>query len=83
MINNKFSTILGERLLKISTVAQATGISRTTLTNLYYRRSFQISLDTLDKLCAFLDCSVGDIIEYRPDDKPVNYEVVYQEENND
>ena len=65
VINNKFSTILGERLLKISKIAKDTGISRTTLTNLYYRRSAQISFDVLDKLCKYPDCSVGDIIEYK------------------
>ena len=39
MINNNFSKLLGERLLKISKVSEETGISRTTLTNLYYRRN--------------------------------------------
>ena len=67
MINNKFSTMLGERLLKISRIAEETGISRTTLTNLYYRRSTQISFDVLDKLCKYLNCSVGDILEYKED----------------
>lgn len=69
MINNRFSTILGERLLKISKISEETGISRTTLTNLYYRRSTQISFDVLNKLCKYLDCSVEDIIEYSPDTK--------------
>jgi len=43
MIINKFSMILGKELLKISKIAADTGISRTTLTNLYYRRSTKIS----------------------------------------
>ena len=65
MINNKFSVILAERLLKISKISEETGISRTTLTNLYYRKSTKISFDVLDKLCKYLDCSVSDIIEYK------------------
>ena len=69
MLNNKFSVILAERLLKISKVSEDTGISRTTLTNLYYRRSLQISFEVLDKLCAYLGCSVTDIIEYQPDEQ--------------
>ena len=64
MISNKFSTMLGERLLKISKISADTGISRTTLTNLYYRRSTQISFDVLDKLCCYLNCNIEDIIEY-------------------
>ena len=67
MIHIKFSALLGERLIKTSTIAKATGISRTTLTNLYYRRSVGITLDVLDKLCRYLDCSVSDILEYRDD----------------
>jgi len=61
--------ILGKELLKISKIAADTGISRTTLTNLYYRRSTKISFDVLNKLCEYLDCEVGDIISYEPDDR--------------
>ncbi len=64
MISNKFSRLLGERLLKISKVSDETGISRTTLTNIYYRRCNAISFDVLDKLCKYLNCNIEDIIEY-------------------
>lgn len=69
MIVNKFSVLLAQRLLKISTLAKATGISRVTLTNLYYRRSKQIDLETLDKLCCYLQCGVGDILEFQKGNK--------------
>lgn len=69
MINNNFSILLAKRLLKISKISEDTGISRTTLTNLYYRRSTQITFDVLDKLCKYLDCSISDIVEYVPDEK--------------
>ena len=65
MINNKFSVLLAERLLKISTVSRETGISRTTLTNLYYKRTNQISIEVLDKLCSYLNCTVNDILEFK------------------
>lgn len=64
MINNNFSTILGKKLLKITKVSKDTGISRTTLTNLYYRRSTYVSFEVLDKLCKYLNCGVGDLFEY-------------------
>jgi putative transcriptional regulator len=70
MVNNRFSAILGEKLLKISKVSKDTGISRTTLTNLYYQRSTQISFEVLNKLCTYLGCSVEDIIKYVPDKDP-------------
>lgn len=64
MINNNFSTVLGKKLLKITKVSKETGISRTTLTNLYYRRSTYVSFDVLDKLCTYLNCDVGELFEY-------------------
>ncbi len=64
VINNKISATLAGRLLKISQVSRDTGISRTTLTNLYYRRSKAVSFDTLDKLCKSLHCGIGDILDY-------------------
>lgn len=67
MISNNFSRLLGERLLKISKVADETGISRTTLTNLYYRRSTAITFDVLNKLCEYLNCQITDIMEYKED----------------
>ena len=67
MIVNKFSALLGERLLRISKVSKDTGISRTTLTNLYYRRNTFITFDVLNKLCAYLDCGIDDLFEYKAD----------------
>ncbi|MDH2337505.1 helix-turn-helix transcriptional regulator [Clostridium perfringens] len=64
MINNKFSILLGKKLIKISEISRETGISRTTLTNIYYKKSTKISFDVLDKLCNYLECSISDIIEF-------------------
>ena len=65
VIDNKFSTILGARRLKISQVAKGTGISRVTLTQLYYGRTTQISFEVLDKLCSYVQCDVGDLLEFK------------------
>lgn len=50
MIKNKLSRILGERRLKITQLSKETGISRTTLTAIYYDRSEGISFGVLEKL---------------------------------
>lgn len=63
MVVNKFAAVLGERKLKISKVSRETGISRSTLTNLYYGRGSSVSYEVLSKLCAYLDCTVGDILK--------------------
>lgn len=69
MIVNNFSLLLAGKLLKISKLSKETSISRVTLTNLYYRRTKQIDLETLNKLCSYLHCSIGDIFEFQEDNK--------------
>jgi len=61
---SNFAIILAKKQLEISEVARCTGISRTTLTNLYYNKSGAISFDVLGRLCEFLDCNVGDLFTY-------------------
>lgn len=61
-VSVRFSTILGERKLHISKVSHDTGISRTTLTNLYYGTSTAISFDVLKKLCDYFQCDIGNIL---------------------
>jgi len=43
-------------------VADGSGISRTTLTGIYYNKTQRVDLDTIDKLCAFFDCQPGDLL---------------------
>lgn len=69
MIENKFSILLAKKLVKISKISKESGISRVTLTNLYYRRTQQIDLKTMDKLCCYLQCSVSDIFEFKENNK--------------
>lgn len=65
-MENNFSKILGEKLIKISNVHFATGVSRSTLTNFYYKRSVNIQLETLIKICDYLQIPLSELIEYQP-----------------
>lgn len=65
LIDNNLSIILGQRLEKISTLSQNTGLSRSTLTEMYYKRLKGISLKTLETLCLYFDCDVGDILKLK------------------
>lgn len=65
-MDNNFSKVLGERLLKVSDVYKNTGINKTTLTDLYYRRSKNFQLDTLMKICDYLQMPLSELIEYDP-----------------
>ena len=69
MISNRLSRIMGDRLIKITQMAKDTGLSRTTITNLYYRRTRQIDIETLNKVCNYLQCQISDILEFTPDEK--------------
>lgn len=66
-MKNNFSKILGERLIKVVDVYNATSISRTTLTNFYYKRSKNIQLETLVKICDYLQIPLSELIEYEPE----------------
>ncbi len=61
--------LLGERRLRASEVARRTGINKNTLSSLYNEKVSGIRFDTLGKLCKFLNCSIGELIEYVPDEK--------------
>lgn len=61
MIVNNLSTIMGRKRIKIKEL----GISRSTLTQLYYDKTTMIKLDTIDKLCSALDITPGELFEYR------------------
>jgi putative transcriptional regulator len=64
MIKCHLSKIMGEKKLKISDVASATGINRGTLTRLYKETATRIDIDVIDKLCDFFECEVADLFEH-------------------
>lgn len=63
MIRCHLSTLLGTKKLKISDVVRDTGINRSTVTRLYHETNNRIDFETLEKLCLYLDCEVGDLLE--------------------
>lgn len=57
---------MGGKLINISALSALTGISRTTLTNIYYKRTRTVKLTTLVKLCDYLQVPLHDLIDYQP-----------------
>ncbi|MFW8052689.1 helix-turn-helix domain-containing protein [Vagococcus fluvialis] len=57
---------MGDRLISISDVSKNTGVSRSTLTNFYYRKNKMIKYETLIKICDFLQIPLSELIEYQP-----------------
>lgn len=66
MLINRLPSILGANRLNISKVSKETGISRTTLTALYYGNGKGVQFDTLNALCMYLNTTVDKIIEFLP-----------------
>ena len=58
--------ILSSRLISISDVSYNTGLSRTTVTDIYYKRANDLKLSTLEKICDFLQITLSELIEYEP-----------------
>jgi putative transcriptional regulator len=63
MIRCHLGRLLGERKLKISDVAAATGIHRHTLTRLYSETAERVELEVIDQLCAYFDVPVSELFE--------------------
>jgi len=55
---------MGEKKLKIVDVARDTGVNRGTITRLYHETASRVELETIDALCRYLDCEVGDLFEF-------------------
>ncbi|QFR70119.1 helix-turn-helix domain-containing protein [Companilactobacillus paralimentarius] len=65
-MKNNLSMILGSRLISISDVSDNTGLSRTTVTDIYYKRANDFKLSTLEKICDFLQITLSELVEYEP-----------------
>ena len=68
MIVCKLSEILGRKRLKLINVIRDTGVTRPTLTNLYYGKSKGVNFDTVNALCEYLNVSVGELFEFRKEE---------------
>ena len=65
-VKNNISKIFGERLLSITDVSKATGMSRTALTAIYYRKNKGVQFETIEKLCDYLQLPMSELFEYEP-----------------
>ena len=69
MVKCHLSRLMGERKMKIVDVARETGLHRNTVTLLYNETATRIDLESIDRLCKLFGCQVGELFEYRDDEK--------------
>jgi len=68
VIKCHLSRMMGERKLKVIDVARETGIHRNMIALLYKETAARVDLESLDKLCRYFDCQVGELLEFVDND---------------
>lgn len=69
MIRCHLARLMGEHKMKISDVANQTGLHRNTVTLLYKETAQRVDIDAMDKLCQLFSCTVADLFEYIEEEK--------------
>ncbi len=67
MIVVNLDVMLAKRKMTLSELAEEVGITLSNMSILKTGKVRAIRISTLDTVCRVLECSVGDILEYRPD----------------
>lgn len=58
------------RKITLNEIAKATGISRMTLSRIINNQTHSTVTSHLDRLCAFFECEINDLVKYVPDGHP-------------
>ena len=61
---------LARRKMRLNELSERVGISTQNLSVLKTGKARAIRFSTLDSLCEVLECTPGDLLEYRPPDGP-------------
>jgi putative transcriptional regulator len=67
MIRIRLDYVLLDKRMKLTELAEATGIALNNLSIMKTNKARAIRFSTLNALCKTLNCSPGDLIEYVPD----------------
>lgn len=62
-MKNNMRVILAKKRLKVADVARETGLSKSTLTALYYERPKNPTFETLQKVADFLEVTIDDLLK--------------------
>lgn len=61
-MRNNMRVLLAKRRQKVSDVARGTGLSKSTLTALYYERTKRPDIETLQKVADYLDVTIDELL---------------------
>lgn len=69
MIIVNLDVMLAKRKMSLTELSEKVGITIANLSILKNGRAKAVRLETLDRICAVLDCQPGEILEWREDGK--------------
>lgn len=55
------------RRITLQEVSEATAINRSTLSKILNQKGYSTGTDVLDRLCAYFNCAISDVVEHIPD----------------
>ncbi len=67
MIIVQLDVMLAKRKMRSKELAERIGITETNLSLLKSGKVKGVRFETLEKICAVLECQPGDLLEYRPE----------------
>lgn len=68
MIILRLDRVMADRKMSLNELSEKVGISNVNLSNMKTGKIKAIRFSTLDVICRVLDCTPGDILEYKNDD---------------
>ncbi|OKL35372.1 helix-turn-helix domain-containing protein [Domibacillus mangrovi] len=68
-MENNLRVLMAVKNINITRLAEMTGISRNTITNIYHEKNTRMDLRTINTLCNFFNCTPNDLIVITKDQK--------------
>lgn len=69
MIVFNIDVMLAKRKMSVTELSEKLDITMANVSILKNGKAKAVKVETLDKLCQILDCTPGDLLEYRPDEE--------------
>lgn len=69
MIVFNIDVMLAKKKMSVTELSEKLDITLANVSILKNGKAKAVKVETLDKLCKILDCTPGDLLEYRPDDE--------------
>ena len=70
MIIINIDVMLAKRKMSVTELSERVNITLANISNLKNGKAKAIKIETLNKICAALQCQPSDILEWRPDQDP-------------